>query len=77
MDNINIYDIGKSNNRFTRIFKSFFIFPFKAICINSDIYHIHDPELIPAGLILKLLNKKVIYVIHESYSEDIFNKFWI
>lgn len=35
---------------------------------RGQIYHFHDPEFIPAALILRLLGKKVIYDIHEDNS---------
>lgn len=42
----------------------------KAISEEGEIYHFHDPELIPACLFLKFCkNTKVIYDMHEFYSE--------
>lgn len=45
---------------------------------DSDIFHFHDPELIWIGIKIKLLKrKKVIYDVHENYSETIKTKYWI
>ena len=39
----------------------------KALEIDADIYHFHDPELLPYGLKLKKRGKKVIFDSHENY----------
>lgn len=49
----------------------------QALSTNSDIYHIHDPELLRiSGKLLKL-NKKVIYDSHEDLPRQILGKHWI
>lgn len=45
-----------------------------AIQKRADVYHFHDPELIPVGLILRILGYKVIYDIHEDYTTAIRQK---
>jgi glycosyltransferase involved in cell wall biosynthesis len=46
----------------------------KALEENAAIYHFHDPELIPVGLLLKAQDKVVIYDIHEDYVSSIKQK---
>lgn len=49
----------------------------KALEIDADIYHFHDPELLSYGLKLKKKGKKVIFDSHESVSAQIMDKTWI
>jgi glycosyltransferase involved in cell wall biosynthesis len=48
-----------------------------AIAENGDVYHFHDPELIPIGLLLKVRGKRVIYDAHEHLPRQIANKEWL
>ncbi len=44
---------------------------------NADIYQFHHPDLIPAGLLLKLSGKRVIYDTREFYPDKILSMRWI
>ena len=44
---------------------------------DADVYHIHDPELLPWALLLRLKGKPVVYDIHEDYSAAIQHKPYI
>ncbi len=49
----------------------------KALNIDANIYHFHDPELIPIGLLLKAKGKKILYDVHEDYPRAILSRHWI
>jgi glycosyltransferase involved in cell wall biosynthesis len=50
----------------------------KAVGLRADIYHFHDPELIPVGVLLKLLTrKKIIYDAHEDVKAHALSKSWM
>lgn len=77
-DEVEIIDIGfKEKNRFIRMTVNVFKICKESININADIYHFHDPELIPIGLLLKLKGKKVIYDVHEDVASQVLSKDWI
>ena len=49
----------------------------KAKMIDADVYQLHSPELLPLGMKLKRLGKKVIYDAHEHMPMHILEKDWI
>ncbi len=42
-----------------------------------DVYHLHDPDLILLGFVLKLAGRRVIYDVHESYPMVVLDRHWI
>lgn len=45
---------------------------------RADVYHLHDPELVPLGLVLRLLTRRpVLFDAHEPLPDQIYDKHWI
>lgn len=74
---VHVTAIPKPASRIQRLLFTTWLVFFKALKVNARIYHIHDAELLPFGIVLSLLGKKVIYDIHENTYEDIRHKPWI
>jgi glycosyltransferase involved in cell wall biosynthesis len=49
----------------------------KARRFKADLYHFHDPELIPYALWLKALGNRVIMDVHEDLAGVVMHKQWI
>ena len=74
---VDFYDIGKPKGRIYRILNTTNKILKKALELDCDIYHLHDPELLRIVTVLKKKGKKVIYDVHENLQQDILTKNWI
>ena len=66
VEGIQVGGLPRFSNRFTRMSLGAGRALLKALATPADLYHFHDPELIPVGLLLRLLGKRVVYDIHED-----------
>lgn len=69
--NISFYPLKERSGWKRRVFSSLQAFRI-ASKLKADIYHFHDPDLIPWMFLLRLQGKKVIYDIHENFYEKFY-----
>jgi len=78
VDGIKILALPKPENRFSRIFLTTSTIYRIALQQKADVYHFHDPELLPTALLLKSTTKcRIIYDVHEDYPKTILSKYWL
>jgi glycosyltransferase involved in cell wall biosynthesis len=76
-DGVQIIGLGPKPGRLHRMTAKGVAIGREAVRLKADIYHVHDPELLPLALLLRLLNKRVIYDIHEDLPRTILYKHYI
>lgn len=76
LDGIPVEPIPTSKSRAKGFLSSAFLLP-KVARKRARLYHIHDPELLPLGLLLRVIRRKVIYDVREDFPKDIMGKSYI
>jgi glycosyltransferase involved in cell wall biosynthesis len=76
-DGVQIIGIGPQRGRLHRMTMKGLAIGREAVRLKADIYHIHDPELLPLALLLRVLRKLVIYDIHEDLPRTVLYKHYI
>jgi glycosyltransferase involved in cell wall biosynthesis len=77
VDSVEVKGIRISGGRLVRMTRIVWSLYREALRQNGDVYHFHDPELIPLGLLLSARGKTVVYDIHEDAPADILHKDYI
>src|SRR5580698_989509 len=70
-DRVKIMSVEKDGRRLSRMTRTVWRVYREARKQDADIYHFHDPELIPAALLLRAAGKIVVYDVHEDFPKDI------
>ena len=77
VDSVEVKGIQPSGERLVRMTRTAWSLYREALRQDGDVYHFHDPELIPLGLLLAARGKTVVYDIHEDAPADILHKDYI
>jgi len=76
-DGIRIRAVAPLSSRADRIWRLKSLYE-AALQERADIYHFHDPDLVPVGLLLSRKHQKpVIYDVHEYYGDSLLTRYWI
>jgi glycosyltransferase involved in cell wall biosynthesis len=67
VDEVQIRSVRQADNRLARMVLGTWRVFWTGWAEKGAVYHFHDPELIPAGLLLRMLGKEVVYDAHEDH----------
>jgi glycosyltransferase involved in cell wall biosynthesis len=77
LKDVQLLDIGAQRSRLLRIlFQPWRMFR-AARRLRAAVYHIHDPEMLPAATLLRWLGARIVYDAHEDLPRQVLTKDWV
>lgn len=77
VEGVRIVSLSEPRNRLHRMLLSI-VMLLTVYNKEYDVYHFHDPELLPVGVVLeKITDASVIYDVHENFKLTILSRSWI
>lgn len=77
VEGVHLLGVPRSRTRLRRMLLTPIRILQRGLKVSAALYHFHDPELIPVGLFLRALGRKVIYDIHEYNGDSVLTKHWL
>lgn len=74
---VDVINLPAKRGRLFRFVVLPFLAFFRALMMNADLYHVHDFELWPVAVLLRVFGKKVVVDIHEDVPAQIIQRDWI
>ncbi len=76
-EGVRIISVSSFRSRWWRMLISPWMMYFHALGCRAALFHLHDPELLVTGFLLKISGKKVVYDAHEDTSLQIRSKYYL
>ncbi len=77
VDGVQVRSVGAPRSRGGRILGGAWACVRQALSERADVFHFHDPELLPWAQMLRCMGKRVVYDMHEFAPAQITTKSWI